>query len=205
MSAYPDIIPASKLRQIAAVFNDLDLNTPVSVWDVKYALTRVLNMPQLDAQIDFDKHATRSDEVIKSVKGFLANTPTLETELGLPIIIFQDGVNAAYNVKFSLLASTAAPLCDLDAKLDVKKPESYRANRELLKKNHTYLQMVANAKDGREFNDIIVEYCTAYTPKKPLKVWGGQHRSSAISEAVTVANRYHGFRIYFNLTKKQRS
>jgi hypothetical protein len=65
--------------------------------------------------------------------------------------------------------------------------------------------MVADAKKGREFNDIIVEYCTAYSPEKPLKVWGGQHRSSAISDAVTVANRYHGFRIYFDLTKKQRS
>jgi hypothetical protein len=162
-------------------------------------------MPKVESKINFDAHATASDEIKRLITEFLTKAETLETELGLPILVFEDGVNRAYNVKVTLQASIATPLCDLNAKLDVKKPESYRANRELLKGNHTYLQMVADAKKGREFNDIIVEYNTAYDPEKPLKVWGGQHRISAISEAGTSANRYHGFRIYFNLSKKQRS
>jgi hypothetical protein len=91
------------------------------------------------------------------------------------------------------LRDDAVPLCDLNAKLDPSKPESYRANRQLLKKNHTYLKMVEDAKKGREFNDIIVEYNTSDEPDKPLKVWGGQHRISAISEAANQSNRYHGF------------
>ncbi|MBI4302266.1 MAG: hypothetical protein HY664_06650 [Chloroflexi bacterium] len=67
--------------------------------------------------------------------------------------------------------------------------------------------MSQDAKNGREFNDIIVEYNTSYSPQKPLKVWGGQHRSKAIQTALTKeeATRYHGFRVYFCLSKEQRS
>jgi hypothetical protein len=158
-----------------------------------------------DYIIDFDEHATTSPEVELLVREFLAKAETLETVSDLPILVFADGVNGAYNIKVSLRAAIAGPLCDLNAKLDPSKAESLRANRELLKKHPTYLNMVSDAKKGREFNDIIVEYDTAYEPDKPLKVWGGQHRISAITEAVNVANRYHGFRIYLNLSKKQKS
>src|ERR1700686_1699059 len=190
MSAYPDIIPAAEQAQ--------------SIWDVT-VLTRLLKMSKVDeSKISFDTHATANAEITRLATEFLAKAETLETELGLPILVFQDGVNQAYNIKFTLRASTAAPLCDLNAKLDPSKAESLRANRELLKKHATYLKMVSDAKNGREFNDIIVEYDTAYEPAKPLKVWGGQHRISAITEA-NQSNRYHGFRIYLNLSKKQKS
>jgi hypothetical protein len=65
--------------------------------------------------------------------------------------------------------------------------------------------MEEDAAAGREFNDIIVEYNVDYSPQTPLKVWGGQHRISAVRAAKTKSNRYHGFRIYFGLTKKQRT
>ena len=40
-----------------------------------------------------------------------------------------------------------------------------------------------------------------------MKVWGGQHRSKAIQDAFTKrkVSRYHGFRVYFCLSKEQRS
>jgi hypothetical protein len=190
-----DIISAAERRQA----------TPISIWDVT-TLTRLLKMSKVaESKISFDAHATASDEITRLVTEFLAKAETLETELGLPILVFEDGVNQAYNVRVSIRASIAAPLCDLNAKLDASKPESLRANRELLKKHLTYLNMVSDAKKGREFSDIIVQYDTDYAPDKPLKVWGGQHRISAITEAVSQANRYHGFRIYFNLSKKQKS
>ncbi len=191
MGTYPDILLATQSK-------------PISVWDVT-TLTKLLRMPNSDPKINFDAHATSNDEVLRLVKEFLAKAETLETELGLPILVFEDGVNKAYNIKVSLRGSIAGPLCDLNAKLDITKPESLRANRELLKKHPTYLNMVNDAKKGREFNDIIVEYDTTYAADKPLKVWGGQHRISSIMEAVNMSNRYHGFRIYFNLSKKQRS
>lgn len=176
----------------------------ISVWDVT-VLTGLLKMSTVESKIDFDSHAPANDEITRLVREFLTKAETLETELGLPILVFADGVNKAYNIKVSMRAFIAAPLCDLNAKLDASKPESLRANRELLTHNPTYLSMVADAKKGREFNDIIVEYDTNYETDRPLKVWGGQHRISAITQAVNKSNRYHGFRIYFNLSVSQRS
>lgn len=156
-------------------------------------------------KITFDEKAKENNQVKQSIEKFLSRVSTLEAKHDMPIIVFQDGVKGSYYIKCSLLAGKAASLCDLDAKLDVINPESYRANRELLLKNKTYLKMESDAITGREFNDIIVEYNTDYNPKKPLKVWGGQHRISAISKGSTTINRHHGFRIYFNLSKEQRT
>jgi len=128
-----------------------------------------------------------------------------ETKLEMPVIIFQDGASRAHYIKCSLMASDSAELCDLDAKLDIASPDSYRTNRQLFLKNQTYRRMESDAIKGREFNDIIVEYNVEYTPEKPLKVWGGQHRIKAIDKAYTKSDRYHGFRIYFNLDKDQRT
>lgn len=176
----------------------------VPIWGLKKLNTTDLSSP-MQQIITFDSHSKQNTQVIESVKKFLELAPTLETENALPIIIFQDGVNDAYYAKFSLLATTAAKLCDLNAKLDFSKDESYRANRNLLFTNNAYLKMESDAKNGREFNDIIVEYNTEYEPKKPLKVWGGQHRTSAITQAANQSNHYHGFRIFFNLSKIQRT
>jgi hypothetical protein len=155
--------------------------------------------------IIFDENVLHNANIIESVEKFLAEVSTLETTHGMPVIIFQDGVSGSYYIKCSLQAIDAAKLCDLDAKLDVVNPDSYRANRKLMLQNNTYLKMAADALKGREFNDIIVEYTTVYNPSTPLKVWGGQHRLNAISHAASAVNRYHGFRIYFDLSKDQRT
>lgn len=156
-------------------------------------------------EIIFDNNAKHNSAVKKAVKQFLENIRPLEFEHNMPIIVFQDGVKGSYYVKCSLLASDAANLCDLNAKLDVQNPESYRANRELLLKHATYRKMEADSTNGREFNDIIVEYNIEYNSETPLKVWGGQHRISAIKKGGQKKDRYHGFRIYFLLSKEQRT
>jgi hypothetical protein len=156
-------------------------------------------------KIIFDSNATKNSKVEKAVEDFLRAVTPLEASHNMPIIVFQDGVQGSYYIKCSLLAEDAQRLCDLNAKLDVKNPESYRANRELLLTNATYLKMESDSSNGREFNDIIVEYNTKYDQSTPLKVWGGQHRISAIKKGGKEMNRYHGFRIYFLLTKEQRT
>ena len=156
-------------------------------------------------KIVFDKHANPNKQVTQAVKECLERIPTLETERDMPIVIFQDGVNGSYYVKCSMPASEATSLCDLSARLDLSRDESFRANRELLLKHATYLKMEEDAAAGREFNDIIVEYNTEYAPETPLKVWGGQHRISAIKKAGVEHNRHHGFRVYFTLSKEQRT
>jgi len=155
--------------------------------------------------IIFDGNATKDSKVEGAVTDFLHVVTSLEVFHNMPIIVFQDGVKGSYYIKCSLLAEDASRLCDLNAKLDVKNPESYRANRELLLGHDTYLKMESDSVDGREFNDIIVEYNTAYERDIPLKVWGGQHRINAIKKGGKQKNRYHGFRIYFLLSKEQRT
>ena len=95
----------------------------------------------------------------------------------------------------------------LDARLDPESDDTFRDNREILLSNNTFLRMRIDAENAREFNDIIAEYITSYLPEKPLKVWGGQHRSRAIIDALIQkkVSRYHGFRVYFCLSKEQRN
>jgi len=155
--------------------------------------------------ITFNENAVPDSEIETSVKQFLDRVPTLEAGLDMPIVVFQDGASGSYYIKCSIAARDAAELCDLDAKLDYKSEESFRANRELLLKHVTYLKMVEDTAAGREFNDIIVEYNLEYALETPLKVWGGQHRISAIGKAGVESNRFHGFRVYFGLTKQQRT
>lgn len=153
----------------------------------------------------FGEHARQNDKVKQLVEKFLTEADTLEGRYNMPVVICQDGVNNSYYIKCSILAKSASDLCDLNARLDVTSTESYRANRQLLLKNLTYLKMETDAAKGREFNDIIVEYNTDYNPKQPLKVWGGQHRTSAIYKSGRDKKRHHGFRVFFALSKDQRT
>lgn len=156
-------------------------------------------------EILFDKHAIFDSVIEDNVNEFLQRVHTIEEEHNMPIVVFQDGMNGSYYIKCSLLASLVEKLCDLNAKLDYLSPESFRANRQLLVNNKTYKKMVEDAKQGREFNDIIVEYNTEYDPEKPLKVWGGQHRTNAIRTSINNIDRYHGFRVFFRLSTIQRT
>jgi len=154
----------------------------------------------------FDQSSTINGDVEKAVNDFLNKIETLEVSQGNKIIIHQDGVEKSYYIRCCLLGKTATSLVDLNARLIPESNDSFRANRELLLKHKTFLRMSQDAANGREFNDIIVEYNNSYTSEKPLKVWGGQHRSSAIQLASQKkVSRYHGFRVYFCLTKAQRS
>lgn len=156
-------------------------------------------------KIIFDNNSKPNKRLENIVTDSFNNIDTMEKSLNIPLIVFQDGVNDSYYVKCSIKADIAANLCDTNAKLDYKNQESFRANRELLLENKTYLKMANDASNGREFNDIIVEYNKEYESEKPLKVWGGQHRISALTNEGIKKNRYHGFRIYFDLNKKQRT
>jgi len=157
-------------------------------------------------EIVIDKKAAPDKSVEKTVRQFLRNTGTLEKKDKVPVVIFQDGVKKSYYIRCAIAGKTMAEAISLDARLDPESGETYRGNREILETHNSFRRMRADAENEREFNDIIVEYITSYLPKKPLKVWGGQHRSRAIIDAYKhkKVSRYHGFRVYFNLSKEQR-
>ena len=78
-------------------------------------------------------------------------------------------------------------------------------NREITEDQAAYKQMEEDAYGGRSFEDIVLEYDTSYRPKKPLKVYGGQHRLRAISKATeTRGGVLHGVRVYFCLSREQK-
>jgi hypothetical protein len=157
-------------------------------------------------EIVFDKNAARNKDVEKTVREFLGKIDTLEKAKDLPVFIFQDGVKKSYYIRCSITGRTMADAISLDARIDPESGETFRGNREILESHNTFRRMRADAENEREFNDIIAEYITSYLPEKPLKVWGGQHRSRAIIDAYLQkkVSRYHGFRVYVNLSKEQR-
>jgi len=154
--------------------------------------------------VKFDGNATENNKITDVVLAFLGTTNILESKHNMDTLIFQDGANEAYYIKCSLAGNEVLRLCDLNAKLEPTS-QSLRANRKLFIEHTTYKRMENEAKKGREFNDIIVEYNLSYNPEFPLKVWGGQHRVKSISTATNQHQRYHGFKIYFSLSKKQRT
>jgi hypothetical protein len=99
-----------------------------------------------------------------------------------------------------MTGKTLASLADLEAVVDPEESEDYKLNRELYLDNHAYRVMEADARRGRSFEDIVVEFDESYRSKTPLKVFGGQHRVQAIREAVKEkGERAHGVRVYFCL------
>ncbi len=158
-------------------------------------------------QIKFDANAPRNREVEASVKTFLEDIDTGEKAGDLPVVIYQDGVRKSYYLRCTISGKTMSEVISLDARLDPQSGDTFRDNRGLLLGHNTFLRMRDDAENKREFNDIIAEYITSYQPAKPLKVWGGQHRSKAIIDAFLnkKVSRYHGFRVYFCLSKEQRA
>ncbi len=157
--------------------------------------------------IEFDKNAVKNQEVEDTVKAFLKSVDTIERVKNVPVIIYQDGVKKSYYIRCTISGKTMSQVISLDARLDPQNGETFRGNREIMLTHNTFLRMKADAESEREFSDIIAEYTTSYLPEKPLKVWGGQHRSMAIMEAFAQkkVSRSHGFRVYFCLTKEQRT
>jgi hypothetical protein len=157
--------------------------------------------------IIFDKNAQKNQAVEKTVKEFLDKVDTLEKLEGLPVTVFQDGVKKSYYIRCAVSGKTMNSTVSLDARLNPDSGETFRDNREILQTHNTFIRMKQDAENAREFNDIIAEYITSYIPGKPLKIWGGQHRSRAIMDAYESKqiSRYHGFRVYVDLTKEQRT
>ncbi|OGO23205.1 MAG: hypothetical protein A2Z28_07765 [Chloroflexi bacterium RBG_16_51_9] len=158
-------------------------------------------------EIKFDDKATNNKEIEALVKKFLNEVDTAEKKRDVPVVVYQDGVKKSYYIRCAISGATMSKTVSLDARLDPDNDETFRDNREVQTTNNTFLRMKLDAENAREFNDIIAEYITSYGTEKPLKIWGGQHRSKAVMDAFhdKKVSRYHGFRVYFGLAKEQRN
>jgi hypothetical protein len=140
-----------------------------------------------------------------AIDEFLAKYPTLEGLNKAPSLLMQDKKSSVFYLVCHLDTKTMATATDCDAILDPHDGEDYKLNRDLYTDTYAYKKMEEDAKKGRSFEDIIIEYDKSYRPEQPLKVFGGQHRINAIRESVKdKVSVFHGVRVYFNLTVEQR-
>jgi hypothetical protein len=147
-----------------------------------------------------------SQTVLKKIEGFLDSFQPNEIISGTGLNLHFDAKSEAFYVSCHLEGKVLARACDTEASLDTdEEDEIYKLNREITEDQSAYKRMEEDALKGRSFEDIVLEYDTSYRPKKPLKVYGGQHRLRAITKAeASQGTILHGTRIYFGLTREQK-
>lgn len=147
-------------------------------------------------------------KIMDKIEDFLSEFSPLEIEdENSSLTLFYDKLSEAFYLMCHLTAEEFEQKADFKAALD--KPEEddeiYKLNRDISENESAFLIMNQDAKEGRTFEDIVVEYDVAYNPESPMKIYGGQHRIRAIQNAISDMPRiYHGFRIYFGLERHQK-
>lgn len=145
-------------------------------------------------------------QVSQKIREFLKEFEPYEVRNGAKLQLYCDEKSGAFYVTCHIGGKILAQSCDVEATLDSDDDdEIYKLNREITEDQGAYLAMERDALHGRSFEDIVLEFDTSYRPKKPLKVYGGQHRIKAISKAQ--ANKgevLHGVRVYFALSRDQK-
>jgi hypothetical protein len=145
--------------------------------------------------------------VIKSIDNFLNAFRPHEVKMGTKLILYFDEKSEAYYLMCHLDGNVLGQHCDLEASLDANEEEDeiYKLNREITEDQAAYKLMEEDARNGRSFEDLVLEYDTSYRATKPLKVYGGQHRLRAIMKAQSNKGAVlHGARVYFDLSREQK-
>lgn len=148
-----------------------------------------------------------TQEIIDAIEKFKSNIPIIEKKEFVPLIILLDKKSGAFYCECHIYAKDFVVLSDTNAVINDKEEQAeYRANRELDREDFYFLQMVEDAEAGRQFSDLVIEYNTSYTPFRPLKILGGQHRNEAIIQALKKGvNAVHGIKVYFGLSQDKRA
>lgn len=149
-----------------------------------------------------------SNDVRDGIEEFLSDFNPLELieENGI-LSLYYDQKSKANYLMCHLTAEQFVNKADFKAALDNPDDddEIYKLNRDVMENESAFQIMESDAKEGRSFEDIVVEYDLNYNSETPLKIYGGQHRVRAIQKAVSEKpNVYHGFRIYFGLSRTQK-
>ncbi len=147
-----------------------------------------------------------SENILALAEDFLRDFTPLESLNGAKVLLICDEKSKAYYSPCHLKSNDFCDKADFEATIDGSdEDEIYKLNRDITENELAYSTMAADAKAGRSFEDIVVEFDKTYTPDAPLKIYGGQHRIKAINAAKALKpNTYHGFRVYFGLTKEQK-
>lgn len=157
------------------------------------------------SEIIVPKKLKPSSAVLKKANEFVKVFEIFESKSGIPQLLYHDIRSDAYYLICHLDSKVLSLKSDLDAVLDPVESEEYKLNRNIYTDSHAYRLMESDAIKGRSFEDIVVEFDSEYRPDKPLKVFGGQHRITAIQASVKKnMATIHGVRVYFALSVEQR-
>ncbi|SFU63474.1 hypothetical protein [Nitrosospira multiformis] len=144
----------------------------------------------------------REEEINRLVESFAEECEPLERE---HLSVLTDLATGATYVECHILASRLIGLGTIDVPLDPEDQPEYRANREIVEDHVAFEQMKGDALSKRTFSNIVCEFNRAFDPSHPIKIIGGQHRFSAIRDALRAnVDVYHGIKIYFGLDTEQR-
>ena len=148
-----------------------------------------------------------STKVKKLINEFLSSFSIYEIENGGRLLLNYDQKSNTYYLICHLRSSDLVKNSDLEATLDIDNDEDviYKLNREITEDQSAFESMEKDAKEGRSFEDMVIEYDKTYHPQKPLKIYGGQHRIRAITKTLIKEKDYfHGIRVYFDLNRDQK-
>jgi hypothetical protein len=121
----------------------------------------------------------------------------------LPLL--QDRRTGATYIECHIRANKLISLGTVDVPLDPEEQPEYRANRDIVEDHVAFEQMKEDAAQRRTFSNLVCEFSRAYDEDRPVKIVGGQHRFTAIKEALENGiDELHGLKVYFGLDNDQR-
>ncbi|MGH8092109.1 MAG: hypothetical protein ACREIF_01375 [Chthoniobacterales bacterium] len=121
------------------------------------------------------------------------------------LFVMVDARTGAQYCECHIRARRLVDLATIDVPLDPDEQPEYRANREMVEDAVAFQKMKDDARERRTFSNLVAEFTTNFDSEHPLKIIGGQHRFTAIEEALAEAiDEYHGLKVYFGLTTDQR-
>ena len=144
----------------------------------------------------------QADQDIESmVESFKERLEPLES--GDAVLVLTDNRTGARYCECHVKAAKLNELGTTDVPLDPNHPD-YRANRQLTD-DDAFEAMRQDALDRRSFSNIVAEYIPSDGDERPLKIIGGQHRFTAIEQALkSGVDELHGLKVYFGLNMTQR-
>lgn len=119
--------------------------------------------------------------------------------------VYIDEMTGAKYCEINVRGSKIVALGTIDTPLDPDDQPDYRANRDIVENAPAFARMKQDALNGRSFSGLVAEFLPNDDGGKPLKIIGGQHRFTAIEQAVAAGvDKLHGIKVYRDLTMDQR-
>jgi hypothetical protein len=155
-----------------------------------------------DNAVDSRLAGELSDAVRELIEDFVEVCLPVDTR---PLLLMRDKATGSVFLEVHISASRLVPVATVDVPLDPDEQGEYRANREVVEDHVAFAKMKEDAKNLRTFSNIVCEFTRTFDEEFPLKIIGGQHRFTAIKDALDSGiDEHHGLKVYFALDPEQR-